>query len=105
MAAGIDFDKELQTREEILRQLEACRKGEITPEELNSAKEAIRSGIRAAHDSPGAIEGYYSTTALSEVKLTAESYLDAVEQATVEEVAAAARTLTLRASYFLRGEA
>jgi predicted Zn-dependent peptidase len=105
VAAGIDFDKELQTREEILRQLEACRKGEITPEELNSAKEAIRSGIRAAHDSPGAIEGYYSTTALSEVKLTAQSYLEAVEQVTVEEVAAAARTLTLRASYFLRGEA
>ena len=105
VSAGIDFDKEQQTREEILRQLEDCRAGHITPEELSAAKEAIRSGIRATQDSPGAIEAYHSTTALTEVRLTGDAYLEAVERVDLEAVTAAAQSLTLRASYFLRGEA
>ena len=104
VSAGIDFDKEAQTRAEILRQLEACREGGITPEELNAAKEAMRSGIRTVHDSPGAIEGYYSTAVLSQTRLSADAYLEAVERVKIEDVAAAAKCLTLRASYFLRGE-
>ena len=105
VSAGIDFDKEQQTREEILRQLEDCRAGRITPEELSAAKEAIRSGIRATQDNPGAIEAYHSTTALTEVRLTGEAYLEAVEGVDLEAVTAATQSLTLRASYFLRGEA
>ena len=105
VSAGIDFDKEAKTREEIMRQLAACQAGDISCDELNAAKEALRSGIRSTHDSPGAIEGYYSSSALSEVKLTPAEYLEAVERVTAEEAAAAARTLTYRSSYFLRGEA
>ena len=102
VSAGIDFDKELKTREEILRQLDACRQGHITPEELNAAKEAICSGIRATHDSPGAIEAYYSAPG---PRRTAEAYLEQIQRTGLEDVIAAARTLRLRASYFLRGEA
>jgi predicted Zn-dependent peptidase len=40
VSAGIDFDKEEKTRAEILRQLEACRSGDITPEELKASYEA-----------------------------------------------------------------
>ena len=105
VSAGIDFDKEEKTREEIFRQLSACQAGDITPEELTAAKEALRSGIRATHDSPGAIEGYYSSSALSEIKLTPAEYLEAVERVTAEDAAAAAQTLAYRGSYFLRGEA
>lgn len=39
VGAGIDFDKERLTRDEILRQLDACRRGEITQEELTAGKE------------------------------------------------------------------
>ena len=102
VAAGIDFDKELKTRDEILRQLEACCQGQITPEELNAAKESIRSGIRATHDSPGAIEAYYSAPG---PRRTAAEYLEQIQRVTLEEVSAAARSLQLRSSYFLRGEA
>ena len=102
VSAGIDFDKEEKTREEILRQLEACRSGEITPEELSAARESICSGIRAAHDSPGAIEAYYSSAGTLR---TAEQYLNEIRAVTLEDVVAAAQSLTLRASYFLRGEA
>ena len=103
VAAGIDFDKEQQTREEILRQLDACKAGDISAEELNAAKAAIRTSLQATHDSPGAIEGYYSTAALSGMGMTPAEYMDAVEAATLEDLVAAANTLELHSSYFLKG--
>ena len=104
VAAGIDFDREEQTRQEVLRQLEECRRGNITGEELAAAKEALLSSLRAIHDSPGAIEGYYATAALSGMGMTPAVYMDAVEQVTLEQVVAAANTLQLHSTYFLKGE-
>ena len=103
VSAGIDFAGEQQTREEIARQLDAVRSGDISDEELNSAKEALLSSLRGTHDSPGAIEGYYSTAALSGMGMTPEKYMEAVEAVTAEQVAEAARTLRLHTTYFLKG--
>ncbi|MDD5864090.1 MAG: pitrilysin family protein [Firmicutes bacterium] len=104
VAAGIDFDKERQTRQEILRQLDCCKQGQISEEEVVCAKEAIYSSLRAAHDSPGSLEGYYATAALSGVGLTLEAYMEAVEQVTLSQVVAAANTVELHSTYFLKGE-
>ena len=101
--AGIDFDKEQQTRQEILHQLALCQQGNITEEELRAAKEAIHSGLRSAMDSPGAIEGYHSTAALNGTVLSREQYMEAVEKTTVADVVAAANTVTYHSSYFLKG--
>ena len=103
VSAGIDAEQEENTRKEILRQLDACRGGEISEEELAAAREAILSALRATHDSPGSIEGYYATAALSGMAMTPEQYADAVRLVTREQVAAAARTLTLHTTYFLKG--
>ena len=104
VSAGIDFDREEQTRQEILKQLDACRQGEITEEELSAAREALLSSLRAIHDSPSAIEGYYATAALSGMGMTPEEYRRAVECVTLEQVVAAANSLRLHSTYFLRGE-
>lgn len=103
VSAGIDFSKEQQTRDEIARQLEAIRSGDISEEELTSAKEALLSSLRGTHDSPGAIEGYYSTGALSGMGMTPEAYMEKVNAVTAEQVAEAARTLKLHTTYFLKG--
>ncbi len=103
VAAGIDFEKEQQTRDEILRQLDACRSGDISDEELNAAREAIVSSLRATHDSPSAIEGYYATAALSGLGMAPAEYRAAVEAVTKERVVAAANTITLHSTYFLKG--
>ena len=102
--AGIDFDKEELTRQKILRQLDACREGQITEAELTAAKEALLSSLRGTHDSPGSIEGYYATAALSGSGLTPTSHMAAVEAVTLEDVVAAANTVTLHSTYFLKGE-
>ena len=103
VSAGIDFDKEQQTREEIDRQLMAICAGEITDEELNAAKEALLSSLRGTHDSPGSIEGYYATSALSGMKLTVDAYMDAVRGITKEDVSRMARQLKKHTTYFLKG--
>jgi len=105
VSAGIDFDKEQQTREEILRQIDACKNGDISEAELNAAKEAVLSSLRATHDAPGAIEGYYATAALSGLGLTPAAYMDAVRAVTLEDVVAAANTLQKHTTYFLKGDA
>ena len=103
VSAGIDCDKEPVVTQEILRQLDACRVGEITPEELAAGKEAILSGLRGVHDSPGSIEGYETTAAISELPLSVEEYYRAVEAVTAADVAAAAKSLKLHTTYFLKG--
>ena len=103
VSAGIDFDREQQTREEILRQLEACQQGDITAEELNAAREALLSSLRSTHDAPGSIEGYYATSALSGLGLTPAEYMEKVYAVTAEQVVAAAKQLKLHTTYFLKG--
>ena len=103
VSAGIDFDKEQLTREEVIRQLDICREGGITEQELKAAKEALLSSLRSTHDSPGAIEGYYSTAALSGLVFTHSQYMEAVEAATIEDVVTCAGTLELHTTYFLKG--
>ena len=103
VSAGIDFDKEQQTREEIDRQLEAICQGEITDEELTAAKEALLSSLRGTHDSPGSIESYYATSALSGMKLTPERYMEAVHAVTKADVARVANLLKKHTTYFLKG--
>lgn len=103
VSAGIDFDKETLTAQEVLHQLEKCRQGQITQEELTAARQALLSGLRATHDSPSAIEGYYATAALSGMGMTPQQYMQAVEAVTMEDVVAAARSLQLHTTFFLKG--
>ncbi|MBE6933499.1 MAG: insulinase family protein [Ruminococcaceae bacterium] len=104
VSAGIDADKEAVVREEILSQLEACRQGSISRQELTAAKEALLSSLSTIHDSPGAIENYYAVAALSGIRLNLKQYTEAVSAVTVEEVSSAARTLQYHSSFFLKGE-
>ena len=105
VSAGIDTAKEDVTRQEVLRQLDACRGGDISAQELKAAKEAILSGLRGVHDSPGAIENFHGTAAISGFPMTVPEYMAAVEAVTAEEAAQAARSLTLHSSFFLKGVA
>lgn len=103
VSAGIDCNMDTQVRQEILKQLQACQAGDFTDEELLAAKQALLSQLRSTHDSPGAIEGYYATAALSGLPLTPEDYAQAVHNATAQDVANAAKSLRLHTVYFLRG--
>ena len=101
--AGIDPEQEALAREKILEQLQQCCHGNISQEELLSAKEAILSGIRSVHDSPGAMEGYYSTQLLSGGIFDLAQYRQAIKNTTLEQVVSAAKTLSYHSSFVLKG--
>ena len=103
VSAGIDREQEQAVRTEVLAQLDACRRGCITADELNAAKEALLSSLRGVHDSPASIESYYSTHTLSGTFRTPQQYMDEIQAVTLESVIAAAGTVNLHTTYFLRG--
>lgn len=105
VGAGMDCDMAETVEKEVLRQLDQCRQGSITQQELESARLALISSLRTTHDSPGAIENYYATSALSGLKLTIPEYIRQVQEVTVSKVAEAAQKLELHSVYTLKGVA
>ena len=103
VSAGIDCDKMEIVRDAVLKQLDACRLGQITQEELTAAKQAVCNSLRGVHDSPGAIENYYATGTLSGLGMTPAEYISRVQQVTAEQVSRAAQSLELNTVYFLKG--
>ena len=103
VAAGIDFDKMESVQQQVLDALQQCCREQVTEAELNSAKQALLSSLRTTHDSPGAIESYYATAALSGLGLTPEAYMEKVRQVDIAQVAEAARTVKLHTVFSLRG--
>ena len=103
VSAGIDCSNEAVVRQEILHQLDAMCQGQITQEELEGAKQWLLSGLRSTHDSPGAIEGYYSNSYLNGFHMTVPGHMAAIEAVTAEQVREAANSLKLDTVYFLKG--
>ena len=104
VAAGIEFEKKDIVLQEIQNQLQMICDGNIANEELNAAKEALLSNLRSTHDSPGAIESYYASAALSGIGMTPDVFMEKIRQVTAEDVSDAAKTLRLQTVYFLKGE-
>lgn len=103
VGAGMDCDMAQTVEKEVLCQLQQCRMGNITQQELDSAKQSLLSSLRAIPDSASSIENYYATGALSGLKLTLEQYRQQVEQVTVPQLAELAKRLTLHTVFLLKG--
>ena len=103
VGAGIDTRQRERTQAAILDQLAACCDGEISQQELTAAKESILSGLRAVYDSPGAIESFFSTAAISGLGRTPEVYAAEIAAVTVADVVEAAKTVVFHSAFFLKG--
>ena len=104
VGAGIDGAQADTVRREVLNQLQACQDGDITPSELESARQYLLSGLRTVHDSPGSIEGYYATAALSGLSMTLEEYRQQVAAVDIPRLQAAAQSLHFHSEFFLEGQ-
>ena len=105
VSAGIDFDQEENVRSQTEHQLQLCREGSFTEEELLSAKEQLLTQLRATHDAPSSIESYYATAALSGLGMDTAEYMDAVQAVSGRDVCRAAQSLQLHSVFFLKGDA
>ena len=104
VSAGIEFEKKDIVLQEVKHQLQQILDGNVSREEMAAAKESLLSMLRSYHDSPGAIEGYYASAAISGIGMDTAQFMAAVEAVELSDVIAAAKTLQLQAVYFLKGE-
>ncbi|MFR5782081.1 MAG: M16 family metallopeptidase, partial [Oscillospiraceae bacterium] len=103
VASAVNFENFGAAREEILAQLEAMRRGEISPAELDGARRSCAGALRAVEDDPFALEGYWLAMNLSGAEIAPGELAAACELVTAEDVAEIARSCELDAEYYLCG--
>ena len=103
VSSGVEFSKLETAKTEILRQLEACKAGDITDAELESARGYLVSDLKIAMDSPGRLDDYYMGQILLEQDGTMEDLASAIARVTKQEAAEAIQALRLDTIYALEG--
>lgn len=103
VSSGIAFDKLEEVKAEIFSQLEAVKRGEITEEELNSARSGIASDLRSIKDGQGELEGFYLANMLDGLELSPDELAELCENVSVEDVVAVANSVECDMIYFLTG--
>lgn len=103
VSSGVDEENFEPARDEILAQLDALRRGEISDAELTAAKNAFASDMRAVLDSQGALEGHYLACAVDGDDISPMELAALAEEVTAEDVARAAGCVECDEIYFLRG--
>ncbi|PKM72467.1 MAG: insulinase family protein [Firmicutes bacterium HGW-Firmicutes-16] len=104
VSSGIEFDKYDAALSEILSQLDAVKRGDVSSHELSSAKSSVASDYRTIEDSPLALEDFYLNQTLIGPDCSPSELAALAEEITLKEVIAIAKGVECDAIYFLRGE-
>lgn len=103
ISCGVDFDKYEEAKQAILFELEECRRGNITEEELSTAKLQTVSSLRISQDAPAQLDDFYCGRAVYGGSDLPE-LIERVQTLGVKELSDAAKRLSLDTIYFLKGE-
>lgn len=99
--AGIDPEMKEKTLSALLQELDKIRAGEVSEEELSDAKKAYASRMKEIEDNPSLLPSYYHMRLESEIAREPLRDAEEIMALTVEDVALAAREVTLDTVYFL----
>jgi len=103
VSSGIEFEKFDEAKNEIFAQLEAVKRGDISEEEMQTARRSVSSDLRSAMDSQGELEGFWLSQALEGLDYGPMELAELVEDVTKEEVMAVANSIEPDLIYFLKG--
>ena len=104
VASGIEFGNYEKAKAEILAQLDGCRDGAMEDWELESARRAVVSTLRATMDAQGRLEDYWLGQAVAGLEEPPQALEARVEAVTREQVVAVAQKMELDTIYFLKGK-
>ena len=104
IGSGIEFDNFQKTRDAILAELDAVKKGDFTDDELLVAKEYIVSTFSSYEDSPGLLIDYYIGMAFSDNFISHNEVCEKVKNVSREEIIKAFETVCTDTVYFLNGK-
>lgn len=103
VSSGVECEQLETAKDEILRQLDECRRGRISDYEFSSARRYILSELKSGMDSPGRLDDFYMGQVVAGLDGTMEDLAERIHAVTPEQVAEAARRVTLDTVYYLKG--
>lgn len=103
VSSGVEFDQRQRAEDEIMAQLEACRRGEIKPWEMDGARRSTISALRTVLDNQGRQEDWWLGQAVAGLDQGPGLLAQALERVDVAQVVQVAQTLSLDTVYFLNG--
>lgn len=101
---GVENENIEKAKEEILRQLEEMKQGNITEEEISHAVLSLTNSYRTINDAVGAIEGFYIGQILTGNMTSPEEEAAKIVQVTREDIVRAANSVVLELTYVLTGK-
>jgi len=103
VSSGVEFANEKQAEDEILAQLEACRRGEFELWEVEAARRYSVSLLLTVLDSQSQQMNWWLGQAVAGLDRGPEMLAREIETVTVDQAVEAARALCLDTVYFLKG--
>ena len=101
--SGIENDKFEVARDEILRQLDECRAGDITDAEIDGARRTLTTNWGAMLDDPLTLERYWLGQAAAGTMVSPEERIAQVQIVGRDRIVAAAQATALDTVYFMKG--
>lgn len=107
VSSGIDPTKYEDALAEILAQLDACRKGDISDKEFEAAKSYVVASLRSYNDSASTMDDFYLGQELKGLTYDLDEYAGLVDMVELADIVEIAKSVELDTVYFLknRGEA
>lgn len=103
VSSGIEAKNKEIAQQAIIDQLEQIQRGEISCEELESAKKSIKNGYRQIYDSLSSMSAWVFNRGLSGSYTTPEEECEKIDGVTVSEIMELAKRFKLDTVYFLKG--
>jgi len=102
--AGIEFENFQKAYDEILVQLDAVKKGDISDFELESSINALLNTYESAYDDQRMLQGFYLGERLAGTDYEIADYIEHIRKVTKEDVVRAMQAVELDTVYFLTGK-
>lgn len=103
VASGVEFTKFDEARQEILAQLLAVKKGDISDWELSSARRAVITSIKSTMDKPSGLEDLFFDQSVASIKITPDELAALADAVTLNEISEIASCIELDTVYYLTG--
>ena len=103
ISSGIAVENYEIAKKAIFDELEACKRGEISAQEIETARKQVLSALRMSMDAPVRLDDFYLGMAVADV-MDIPELMQKIEALTVEELATVAQRLKTDTIYCLKGE-
>ena len=103
ISSGIAFENYELAKNAIFEELDACKRGDISEQEIDTARRQVISALRMSMDAPVRLDDFYIGMAVAEVT-DIPQLIEKLEALTVEDLAQVANKIQTDTIYFLKGE-